>query len=144
MRKIDTKEFEIPETLFVRDIDNKVLQGIVLQSLSQVEGISLVEGNFLDHFWGKDNLEGIKGIHCAQDSKKQCVTIRVEVNIRYGISIPDIAEEVQAKVCKDVTRLTGLHVSSVHVVFRGISPLAQRVETPIQKKTTQIQCTSAE
>lgn len=122
MKKYDSKEFEIPETLFVRDIENRVLQGIVLQSLSHIEGVCLVEGNFLDHLWSKDSLEGIKGIFCSQDSKKQCVTIRVEVNIRFGISIPDIAEEIQAKVCRDITRLTGLHVSSVHVVFKGIAP----------------------
>jgi uncharacterized alkaline shock family protein YloU len=128
MKKIDTKEFEIPETLFVRDIENKVLQGIVLQSISQIEGIGLVEGNLFDNIWGKDSLDGIKGISCTQDGKKQCVTIRVEVNIRYGLSIPLVAEEIQTKVARDVTRLTGLHVSQVHVVFKGISPLFPQKE----------------
>ena len=32
IKKVDTKEFELPETLFIRDIDNKVFQGIVLQN----------------------------------------------------------------------------------------------------------------
>ena len=46
-KKVDTQEFELPETVFSRDIDNRVFQTIVLQSLSKVEGISLVEGNLI-------------------------------------------------------------------------------------------------
>ena len=38
-KKVDTKEFEIPETLFIRDIEDKVFQSIVLQCLAQIDGI---------------------------------------------------------------------------------------------------------
>jgi len=44
-KKVDTKEFEIPETVFIRDIENKVFQSIILQCLAEIEGISLIEGN---------------------------------------------------------------------------------------------------
>lgn len=124
-KKVDTKEFELPETVFIRDIENRVFQSIVLQCLSQVEGISLVEGNFIDHLLGRSAIEGVKGIYAEQDNKNQSINIRVEVNIRYGIPIPDKAEEIQTKVAEEITKLTGLHVASVHVVFKNVISIEQ-------------------
>lgn len=119
-KKVDTKEFQLPETTFVRDIDNRVFQSIVLQCLADIQGISLVEGNFIDHILGRSAVEGVKGIYAEQDQKNHSVNIRVEVNICYGIVIPDKAEEIQSKVAEEVTKLTGLHVASVHVVFKNV------------------------
>lgn len=119
-KKVDTKEFELPETLYIRDIENRVFQGIILQCLAQVEGITLIEGTFIDNILGRGGLEGVKGISAEQDSKTYSVNIRIEVNIRYGIPIPEKAEEIQARVSDEITKLTGLHVSTVHVVFKNI------------------------
>ncbi len=119
--KFDAKEFDFPETLYIRDIENRVFQGIVLQCLAKVGDISLVEGSFIHHLFG-ESLEGLKGISAEQDSKNQSVGIKVEVNIDYGVSIPDKAEEIQSKISHEVTRLTGLHVSCVHVIFKNIIP----------------------
>jgi uncharacterized alkaline shock family protein YloU len=135
--KVDTKEFELPETLFVRDIENRVFQGIVLQCLSQIEGITLIEGNLIDSLLGRSALEGnIKGIYAEQDNKSQSVNLKVEVNICYGYSIPEKADEIQSKIAEDITRLTGLHVSCVHVVFKNvITPLqAKRLTNSLEAK----------
>lgn len=121
-KKLDTKEFELPETLFVRDIENKVFQGIVLQCLSQIEGITLIEGNFIDSIFGRTSAESVKGIVAEQDNKNHCVNIKVEVNICYGVTIPEKAEEIQTKIAEEITRLTGLHVACVHVVFKNVIP----------------------
>ncbi len=118
--KLETKEIELPETLYVRDIENRVFQGIVLQCLAKVKGITLVEGNFIDTIFNRGSPEGIKGILAEQDSKNQTVSIRIEVNICYGKPIPEKAEEIQNKVAEEVTKLTGLHVSCVHVVFKNV------------------------
>lgn len=119
-KKIDTKELEFPETLFVRDIENRVFQGIILQCLARVEGIALVEGNFIDNFFSRGALDGIKGIYAEQDSKSPSVKIKIEVNIHYGYSIPEKAEEIQNLCREEITRLTGLHVSNVHIIFQNI------------------------
>lgn len=121
-KKLDTKEFELPETIFSRDIENRVFQGIVLQCLSEIEGITLVEGNFIDNILGRGGLEGIKGIVAEQDNRNHSVGMRLEVNICYGTSIPEKAEEIQTKVAEEITRLTGLHVSVIHVVFKNVVP----------------------
>jgi uncharacterized alkaline shock family protein YloU len=119
-KRVDTKEFELPETLFVRDVENKVFQGIVLQCLSKIDGIALVEGNFIDNILGRTALEGVKGIYIEQDNKNHSVGVRIEVNICYGHSIPEKAEEIQTLCAEEITKLTGLHVSSVHVVFKNV------------------------
>ncbi len=118
-KKVDTKEFVIPETVFIRDIEDKVFQSIILQCLSKVEGISLVEGNYIDHLLGR-SAEGVKGIYAEQDDKNQSVKVKVEVNIAFGLSIPAKAEEIQTKIADEITNLTGLHVASIHVVFKNV------------------------
>lgn len=118
--KLETKEVEFAETLFIRDVENKVFQGIVLQCLAGIEGITLVEGNFIDSLFNRGTPEGIKGIHAEQDSKNQTVSVKIEVNICYGEPIPEKADEIQNKVAEEITKLTGLHVSCVHVVFKNV------------------------
>lgn len=134
-QKVDTKEFEIPETIFIRDIEDKVFQSVVLQCLAQIEGISLVEGNFIDHLLGRSS-EGVKGIYAEQDDKNQSVNIKVEVNIFYGTPIPDKAEEIQTKIADQITKLTGLHVSSVHVVFKNVISMEQALKLGQQSSQT--------
>jgi uncharacterized alkaline shock family protein YloU len=129
IKRIDTKEFELPETLFVSDIDTKVFQGIALQCLSQIEGIALVEGNFIDSIFGRSSPEVGGGIQSEQDTKNHSVSIKIEVNIQYGLSIPQKAEEIQSKIVEEITRLTGLRVAAVHVVFKNIIPLASTQST---------------
>lgn len=137
--KVDTKEFELPETLFVRDIENRVFQGIVLQCLSQIEGVVLVEGNLIDSLLGRGGESNVKGIVAEQDSKTHSVSIRVEVNICYGYSIPEKAEEIQTRIAEDITRLTGLHVSCIHVVFKNVisQEQAERIAATLEKSKGQ-------
>lgn len=131
--KLDTREIELPDTIFIRDIETRVFQGVVLQALAKIEGIGLLEGNLFDSLLGRE-IESVKGIHVEQDQKKQSVHIRVELNIFYGISIPEKAEEIQSKVVEEISLWTGLHVASVHVIFKDLlHPEAMRqeeVETP--------------
>lgn len=133
-KKVDTQEFELPETVFIRDIENKVFQSIALQCLAQIDGISLVEGNFIDHLLGR-SAEGVKGIYAEQDDKNQSVNIKVEVNIQFGISIPEKAEEIQTNIAEEITKLTGLHVSSVHVVFKNVISVEQAYKLSQQGAT---------
>jgi len=121
--EFDTKEFELPETEYIRDIDNRVFQGIILQTLAKIPGISLLEGNVIDHLFGRT--EGVKGIHTEQDPKTCSISARVEVAIAYGLSIPEKAEEIQSKVVHELVRMTGLRVSHVHVVFKELIPAAE-------------------
>lgn len=128
LKNMDAREIELPDTVFIRDIETRVFQGIVLQSLAKIEGIGLLEGNIFDSLLGRE-LERVKGIHVEQDQKKHSVVIRVEINIAYGYSIPEKAEEVQTKLVEEVSRWTGLHVASVHVIFKDLIATQLGAET---------------
>ncbi len=120
--RVDTNEFEVPQTVFSRDIETRVIQVIILYCLGKIEGIGVLGGGLIDSLLGRE-VERVKGIHVEQDSKNCVVKVNVEINIDYGISIPEKAEEVQNKIVEEITRLTGLHVATVHVVVKGLIPL---------------------
>jgi len=120
LQHIDTKEVELPETVFIRDIEGKVFQSIAVQCLSSIEGVALLEGNFIDSLLGRDATEGIKGIQVEQDPKTHSVSLKIEIKVAYGISIPEKAEEVQMKIAEKISTFTGLHVACVHVIFKNL------------------------
>jgi len=122
---VEIKETNSPDTVFARDIETRVFQAIAVKCLSKIKGISLLEGNMLDSFLGREGPERIKGIVVEQDSKSHSVNIKVELSIAYGLSIPEKAKEIQSRLVDDITRLTGLHVAGVHVVFKNLLPEKQ-------------------
>lgn len=120
LKQIDTKEVELPDTTYVRDIETKVFQSIVVQCLLRIEGIALVEGNLIDNLFGREPAERITGISVEQDPKTHSISVKLEVNVAYGICIPEKADEIHSKVTQELSRLTGLHVSLVHVIFKNL------------------------
>lgn len=131
LKQMDSKEIQLPETTYIRDIESRVFQGITLRCLAKIEGISLLEGNIIDSLLGRE-VERIKGIHVEQDQQKHSVNLRVEINIEYGISIPKKAEEIQNKIAKEITDLTGLHVSCVHIIFKNLIHQTQEDEEELE------------
>ena len=128
LKQIDTKEIELPDTTYVRDIETKVFQSIVVQCLLRIDGIALVEGNLIDSLFGREPAERITGISVEQDQKTHSISVRLEVNVAYGICIPEKADEIQTKVTQELSRFTGLHVSLVHVVFKNLITKTALVE----------------
>lgn len=135
-KQIDKKELELPDTIFIRDIESKVFQSIVVRCIETIEGVETLEGSLFDSLLGRDSLDGVKGVHVEQDQKNHAVNIRVEVNVAYGTSIPEKAEEIQAKIVEDISHLTGLHVGSVHIIFKNlISPKQEEnIEAVVEKQ----------
>ena len=135
LKEIDTKEIELPDTFFVRDIETKVFQSITLHCLARIEGVGLLEGTFIDSILGRDGPASVKGIHVEQEEKTRTVDIRVEVKVAYGISIPEKAEEIQCRIAEDISRLTGVHVGKVHVVFKDLI-FEESIEEALRKSTS--------
>jgi uncharacterized alkaline shock family protein YloU len=118
--QIDSKELSLPDTIFSRDIESKIFQAIIFQCLLKVEGISLPGKNLIDSILGRDAKDRYTGINVEQDLEQHSVSIKVEVNIKYGLSIPEKSEEIQSKIIVEISKLTGLHVSCVHVIFKNL------------------------
>jgi uncharacterized alkaline shock family protein YloU len=119
--KLPTNELEFPDTIYVRDIENRVFQSLVMKAIESVQGISPLENNLIGNLLNMGQTENFKGIIIEQDSKKHSVSVKVELNISYGESIPEKAAQIQAKIAEEIVQFTGLHVSSVHVVFKNIA-----------------------
>jgi uncharacterized alkaline shock family protein YloU len=137
--QMDTKELEFPETVFVRDIEGRVFQAIALQCLSRIEGVALLEGTLIDSFLGRDGPDRIKGVSVEQDQKNHSVNLKVEVNVLYGLPLPKKAEEIQTSIVEEVSKLTGLHVGRVHVVFKNLMTAHQMVEEVEDQEPRQIE-----
>ncbi|MFA5250119.1 MAG: Asp23/Gls24 family envelope stress response protein [Parachlamydiales bacterium] len=131
---LNKRDLNLPETTYVRDIETRVFQGIVAQCLSKIEGIGLIGGGLIDNLLGIES-ERLKGIFVEQDEKKHSVLIRVELNILYGVSIPEKAEEIQNKVAEEVSAFSGLHVAMVHVVFKSLITNKALLTAPEEEKT---------
>ena len=116
----DSKEFELPETVFVRDIEDQVFKTIVMNCLQKLDGVTLDGGGFFDNLFGRDAVDGVKGVHVTQSSNSPAVSLRVEVKIEYGYSIPEKTGEIQTAIAREITEYTGLHVSEVHVVVKRV------------------------
>lgn len=129
LKNMDAREIELPDTVFIRDIDTRVFQAIALQCLAKIEGIGLLEGNLFDSLLGRE-VERVKGIYVIQDQKKHSVEVKVEINILYGINIPGKAEEIQEKLVEEISKWSGLHVSSVHVIFKDLILSPEQTSNP--------------
>lgn len=130
-KQVDTKAFELPETTFVRDIETRVFQSIVVQCLSHIAGVAIADGSLIDTLLGRDASERVSAVHVEQDQKNHSVSIKVEVNVAYGVPIPQKAEEIQSHVVKDISSFTGLHVSCVHVVFKNLISAKESLEETV-------------
>ncbi|MCP5469410.1 MAG: Asp23/Gls24 family envelope stress response protein [Chlamydiales bacterium] len=126
--KFDSKEFEVPKTVFSHDIETRVIQVIILHCLNKIGGVSLMGGTLIDTLFGRGDVERVKGIFVEQDSKNHLVKVKIEVNVEYGMTIPEISQKVQNQVVEEITKLTGLHVASVHLVVKGLISRMDMVE----------------
>jgi len=133
MKEESTKELELPETIFSRDIETRVIQVIILQCLGKIKGVGLIGGTLIDTLFGRE-VERVKGINVEQDSKNHSVKVKVEINVDYGVSIPEKSEEVQGKIVEEIIALTGLHVSTVHVVIKGLTSPKEHVEEVVAEE----------
>ena len=131
--RVDTKEFELPETVYVRDIESQVFQTIVLECLSKVRGIRLAAGGLIESLLGLESKELIKSITIDQNEKEHTVNVKVEISIAYGLSIPVKAEEIQSLITLELTKLTGLHVGEVHVIVKNIFFDEKEKSIPLDK-----------
>ncbi len=128
--RMDTKELNFPDTVFVHDTESRVFQAIAVQALAEIEGIGLIEGNLFDNLLGREGHERIKGIHVDQDQKNHSLSVKLEINVAYGVNLPSKAQEIQTMVTARISELTGLHVATVHVVFKDLVREVPKEESP--------------
>ncbi len=100
-------------------ISDDVIATIASIATKTVDGVfemaGSITGGFVELFGKKNPSKGVKVSITDND-----VAIDIDVVVKFGVKIPDVAEEVQEKVKNEVEAMTGLNVVAVNVNVEGI------------------------
>lgn len=125
----EKKEVKGNEAMMLGDSglgDVKIHDGVIAtltrRAALAIEGVSRLAGNAL-----VDNLAEIVGSRRMQSraiaisvNDNNQISIEVKLNLKIGYTIPDVAENVQKAVIADVEKVTGMTVTTVHVLVQDI------------------------
>ena len=98
-------------------ISDEVISTIATVAISEIDGVSCVNGTFseLAQKLGKKNFG--KGIKVTSGEE---LVLDVNVEVEYGVKIPEVAWNVQDNVKKSVELMSGLSVGKVNVHVVGV------------------------
>lgn len=94
-------------------ISPEAIETITKIAIMEIEGVSDINTSFFGR--SKEATQGIK-----VTLEDENATIDVSVNIKYGYSIPDIADRIQSKVKESIEGMTGIEVLAVNIYFSNI------------------------
>lgn len=100
-------------------ISDEVIATIATIAVSEVDGVHSMGGSFagdiVEKFGKKTMTKGVKSTIEGND-----VTLDLNVVLKYGVRIPEIAWNIQENVKKSVESMTGMSVAKVNVRVVGI------------------------
>ena len=124
-----TKDFEdkgnnysIHESLKIGElrVADEVVAIIAGLAATEVEGVESMAGNITNEIVSKLGMKNLsKGVRVIVSGKT--VTVDLALNLKYGVTIPEITANVQEKVKNAVENMTGLEVVAVNIKICGIS-----------------------
>jgi len=98
----------------------EVISLIASLAVSEVPGVSDLSGGFTGDMLEKVGVKSpAKGIKVQLGENE--VLIDTSIVVEYGVSIPDVAKEVQRKVKVSVETMTGINVTQVNVHVQGVN-----------------------
>ena len=98
---------------------NEVISTIAGLATIDIEGVAGMSGGLVDgitEFLGRKNFS--KGIKVEVGKEEVAVDINIIVN--YGISIPEVCQNIQQSVVKAIETMTGLRVVEVNIGIQGV------------------------
>lgn len=98
---------------------NEVISTIAGLATIDIEGVAGMSGGLVDgitEFLGRKNFS--KGIKVEVGKEEVAVDINIIVN--YGISIPEVCQNIQQSVVKAIETMTGLRVIEVNIGIQGV------------------------
>ncbi len=103
------------------NISEDVVLSIVTKALSEIEGAgALMNATYTEQIAGQ--IKGKKPLRGVRvEAKEDGVNIDVHMMVKYGYSIPEIAEKAQESIAGSVGSMTGFTVKSVNVHVGGIA-----------------------
>lgn len=108
-------------------IHNDVIAAIAHEAAVKVSGVAELPGDLLDGIAGMIGKKSAdRGIRVAVEGD----TVNVDLNVilKHGVKIPDVAWQLQQTVKDSVQDMTGMLVTSVNVIVQGIKVVDESVE----------------
>ena len=104
-------------------ISEEVIATIAVAAVREVEGISGmvtgVSGAVSDLVTKKTAAKGLKGVKVEMAG--EAMALDVHVTVKYGFSIPEVAENAQKAIINSVEAMTGCAVAKVNIHVEGVS-----------------------
>lgn len=101
-------------------IASDVVATIAGIAASTVDGVKSMVGNLTNEFIGKLGVKNMsKGVRVTMEEDK--VRVDMNLNIKYGYSIPKVIAQVQERVSQQIEMMTGLTVQEVNVRIADVS-----------------------
>lgn len=101
------------------EISPEVIEVITGIAASEVEGVSEMRGSFatgvVERFGKKSHSKGVK---VALSENK--IIIDLSVVLKYGVSIPEVAQKLQANIKQTLINMLALEVDKVNIHVLGI------------------------
>jgi uncharacterized alkaline shock family protein YloU len=114
-RKENRKSVKIKEDAIgeVRVAD-EVVTIIAGLAATEVEGVSSMAGNITNEIVAKTGIKNLsKGVRV--EVLDGIVSVDLNLNIKYGFTIPDVSSNVQERVRTAIETMTGLEVGTINV-----------------------------
>ena len=102
------------------EVAPEVIEVIAGIAAKEVEGIASTRGNFasgvVERFGKKVHSKGIK----SALSEEGNIVIDVFCTVKYGVTVPKVAKEVQTAIRQAIFNMTAIETSEVNVHITGI------------------------
>ncbi|SFP23387.1 Asp23/Gls24 family envelope stress response protein [Salibacterium halotolerans] len=101
------------------EISPEVIEVIAGLAASEVDGVHALRGNFAadvaERLGRKNHGKGVK-VELQQDGVK----LEVSLQLQYGVSVPEVAAEVQTNIQQALQTMTSITVKAIDVHVIGI------------------------
>ncbi|MCI5596912.1 MAG: Asp23/Gls24 family envelope stress response protein [Lachnospiraceae bacterium] len=101
-------------------IADDVIAIIAALSATEVEGVAGMSGNITNEIISKLGMKNLsKGVKVKVSDN--IVSVDLSLELKFGVSLPEVCENVQEKVKSSIELMTGLSVDEVNVRIAGIA-----------------------
>ena len=101
------------------EIADEVVAIIAGLAATEVDGVASMAGNITNELVGKLGMKNLsKGVKVAVMDTS--VSVDLSLQLKYGCSIPKVAEAVQDRVKNAIENMTGLKVIDVNIRIAGV------------------------
>jgi uncharacterized alkaline shock family protein YloU len=101
------------------EISPEVIEVIASIAASDVEGVASMRGNFAtgvaERFGKKSHNKGVK-VELGEEG----IAISVYVVMNYGVSIPEVAQNIQDHIRQGLKNMTALEASEINIFVVGV------------------------